>query len=628
MGVTTLGEFTDEGNNPFVLLMLDDQQLSNLSTESALLPVDYHSEGKTYYAFYPWQSSAWSNVPAGYTFVYHDKRLAIGAMTYQDAEQFTQWGFQIQRLVPHVYVSRHGSIAQQESFYAKISQVEQMLDSVDTERLAALVADLSGEREVLINDKPYTIQTRYTRTDTPIKKATRYAYERFVEMALPTGYHFYTLPGSGEKRNVVAEQPGLAPTACTVLLIAHLDDTSQTPYTNAPGADDNASGAAGVLHAAEILSKYKFVCNIRYILFTGEEQGYYGSAAYASQLADTNERVVGVVNLDMIGYEGDGKPRMEIHTRKNHDADLAIAGLFGEVVDIYGMQLSPQIVNGGLSWSDHASFWDYDYPAVMVMEDFEDFTPYYHTTEDRLLSLDKLYMGEIVKAAIGVVAHLALPEFSYHVQLPLTARNFAQPLSTPTPPITPLPTVTTTPLPTSTPGNCENIIINGGFEQNAGWEIPQTNYPAGYSSEVVHSGSRAMRLGIVSSDDNLPSYSSVRQEVTLPSGASNIALNFWFYELSGDANTASVLVPDNIPFLWMYQEAANDAQYVLLLDQNEQIVATLLWHTADNGYWINYLYDLTQYAGQTLFVHFGVYNDGLGGITSAWLDDIRLDICP
>ena len=72
------------------------------------------------------------------------------------------------------------------------------------------------------------------------------------------------------------------------------------------GADDNASGSTGVMVAAEILSQYEFERTIRYVFFTGEEQGLYGSREYADLVAGAGDNIVAVYNMDMIAWNADG----------------------------------------------------------------------------------------------------------------------------------------------------------------------------------------------------------------------------------------------------------------------------------------------------------------------------------
>jgi hypothetical protein len=287
-------------------------------------------------------------------------------------------------------------------------RIQEMIDQVSSTTLYNYVGGLTGETPVIVGGEPYTITTRFSLSDIPIAKATQYAYEHFQSLGLTASYFDYYLQGF-TRRNVIAEQIGLTQPGRIVLAAAHLDSTSELPYpsTLAPGADDNASGSAGVLVAADILSQYSFGCTLRYALFTGEEQGLYGSAAYAAAVHTLGEDVAGVVNLDMIAYNTAGTaPTMELHTRHGNAGDLLLANLYSDVIAAYQIDLTPVVLQDGESASDHYSFWQKGYPAILAIEDWSDHTPFYHKTADRLQTLDMAYYTRFVKAAVGTLAHL------------------------------------------------------------------------------------------------------------------------------------------------------------------------------------------------------------------------------
>ena len=71
----------------------------------------------------------------------------------------------------------------------------------------------------------------------------------------------------------------------------------------------------------------------------------------------------------------------------------------------------------------------------------------------------------------------------------------------------------------------------------------------------------------------------------------------------------------------------NDAQYVLVLDSNLNWIDTLVWQRSNNQAWSMHEFDLKKYAGRTIGLQFGSYNDGYGGITSMFLDDVSLITC-
>lgn len=182
----------------------------------------------------------------------------------------------------------------------------------------------------------------------------------------------------------------------------------------APGADDNASGSAAVLISAKIMASREFERTVKFVLFTGEEQGLLGSSFYASQAAAAGENIVAVYNMDMISWDSKNGPTLRLHTRTvnnpGYSADFALANQFVDVVNTYGFSslLTPIITPSGDPYSDHASFWDNGFPSILAIEDdTDDFTPYYHTVGDTLASINKIYFTNYLKASVGTAAHLA-----------------------------------------------------------------------------------------------------------------------------------------------------------------------------------------------------------------------------
>jgi hypothetical protein len=154
---------------------------------------------------------------------------------------------------------------------------------------------------------------------------------------------------------------------------------------------------------------------------------------------------------------------------------------------------------------------------------------------------------------------------------------------------------------------CTEGIVNGGFETDAGWQILETDYPAAYVTTPVHGGARALRAGIEPGGENTYSYSSFQQAVALPTDIGSALLTYWWHPASDDPN---------------------DLQYLLLLDDAGGILDSLLWTNADDQTWLSGQADLTEYAGLTLTLRFGAYNDGDGGLTHMIVDDVSLQTCP
>ncbi len=209
-------------------------------------------------------------------------------------------------------------------------------------------------------------------------------------------------------RNVIGTLPGTTEPNQQVIICGHYDNTSEMPSSRAPGSDDNGSGSIAVIEAARVLTAMDYHKTIKFCFWTGEEQGLLGSAAYAADAAARGDDIVGVFNFDMIAWDGNGDNSVELHCG-TMPSSLDLGNLFNEVVTDYGITLTPDI----LTWnstdrSDHASFWDNNYPAMLGIEDFSsDFNPYYHTTSDNMQHIDSTLFYNFARAGAGAVATLA-----------------------------------------------------------------------------------------------------------------------------------------------------------------------------------------------------------------------------
>lgn len=301
--------------------------------------------------------------------------------------------------------------------FAPSPAIQTMMAQVQQSTLYTYVGQLSGEIPVLVGGVPYSILSRNTISGDGIQKATQFAYEYLQSIGLSASYHYWSGCGNNRSisnRNVIGEKVGVTLPNEVVVIMAHLD--SMPAGSLSFGADDDASGSAGVLVAADILGRRKFQRTIRFILTTGEEQGLCGSQAYAAMARDRNENIVAVYNLDMIGWDSDNRPTLRLHIRKpdrpGYADDLAIADVFAETVSTYGLNLIP-IITADYSYTDRNAdqvpFWDYGYPATLAIEDTQDdFNKNnYHTLNDRLETLNLSYLTNYVRASVGTIAQLA-----------------------------------------------------------------------------------------------------------------------------------------------------------------------------------------------------------------------------
>ena len=295
------------------------------------------------------------------------------------------------------------------------ARVQWVMDQVVQSDLVGMLNGLTGETSVTIGGGSQVIATRNSNL-TGCRLAEQYVFETLQAAELPVEYQTY---GSSGWRNVIATLTGVSRPGRQILVTAHLDDMPGISSPIAPGADDNGSGSVTVLRAAQIMAALPFQKTIRFICFTGEEQGLLGSYAYAVSAAARGDTIDAVVNLDMIAYESNGVDVIELHAGTTVAASEAIADAFMNVNTDYGLGFTPaKITAGAINASDHARFWERGYPAILAIEDYHgDFTPLYHTTGDRVATLDQDFFTRFAKAAVGTVATLAGPAWTVGVEL-------------------------------------------------------------------------------------------------------------------------------------------------------------------------------------------------------------------
>jgi len=252
---------------------------------------------------------------------------------------------------------------------------------------------------------------------------TRYSYapnhydvarsirDAFTELGLPAILQRYTLDGR-TMWNVEAIQTGSVHPDSFVIICGHFDSYSDYPMTEAPGADDDATGVATVLTAAEILSQHTFDYSIRYVCFSGEEQGCKGSFFYANRAQKNELGIVGVLNFDMVGYWKPGlKKDLEITTNQ---ASKWLAQAVVNAAALYTDTPYKLHVYDWAIWGDHFWFWYRGYAALDHAEAWDwyapDLNPYYHTTSELPQHLDPDFTVDNIKLGVAALATLAGPK--------------------------------------------------------------------------------------------------------------------------------------------------------------------------------------------------------------------------
>lgn len=226
--------------------------------------------------------------------------------------------------------------------------------------------------------------------------------------------------------NVVATFPGRS--EARIIVGAHYDACGPLP-----GADDNASGVAGLIELARLLAHTNLTCTVELVAYCTEEPPFFatsamGSAQHAKQTHRQGTLVRAVVVLEMIGYFRDERGSQHFPFQAlqlfypSRGNFLAVVGATGERqrallreikgamrgstdLPIYSISVPRSVP--GVDFSDHRNYWEFGYPAVMLTDTAFFRNPAYHRADDTPDRLDYVRMAHAVEALYEAVVDRA-----------------------------------------------------------------------------------------------------------------------------------------------------------------------------------------------------------------------------
>ncbi len=287
----------------------------------------------------------------------------------------------------------------QSTSYSQSPIIQTIIDETNLDSLITFVEELTGEVSTIIGGTPYTILSR-NKNQPGNDKAADYIQQKLEYYGLDV----YNQSFGSVGRNVYGVQLGTDYPNQKFIICAHYDD--MPTGTIAPGADDNASGTAAVLEAARVLTQYLSEYTIIYALWDEEEYGLIGAEYYAALAQAAGDSIIGVVNLDMVAWDSGTDNIAEVHTRNVANSN-ELKDQMLEINTLYNIGLTLQTVNPGTGSSDQAAFWNEGYGAILLIEDFQDFNAYYHTTNDLVAHYNQPYYLKMCQTALGTVSTLA-----------------------------------------------------------------------------------------------------------------------------------------------------------------------------------------------------------------------------
>lgn len=255
----------------------------------------------------------------------------------------------------------------------KNAQLASLLDQIDPARLTASVADLAG------------MGTRLSGSP-ELEQAALWIHAKFASAGYPIKdiqSLCFKLPDDGIAANVVCfperTDQGF------LLVCAHYDSTSQKPKTDAPGADDNASGVAVMLEVARLMRIAFPARPVMYVAFAGEEQNLDGSSALAARAKAEAWPIDLLINLDMVGWVNPEHPSTVII-----EFDYGWVSPHNDAASkFYGLRMAQATVDYTSLNVEHDNIWSGDYlpfevsdvPCIGIYDGGAD-APFYHSSND------------------------------------------------------------------------------------------------------------------------------------------------------------------------------------------------------------------------------------------------------
>jgi Zn-dependent M28 family amino/carboxypeptidase len=221
---------------------------------------------------------------------------------------------------------------------------------------------------------------------------------------------------------VIATTPNDRDSSTAPLILAAHYDT----VIGSPGADDNASALAVLLDVARQVVNVRLQRPVRLIAFCLEEENLLGSRAYAAHLTSTQQSILGAIVLECVGYTRDEEGSQKIPP--GVPVTVPTVGNFLAVIGNQGSHALTMVVeqamksripvvplvvpgNGELlpdtRRSDHTSFWEQGFPAVMLTDTANFRNPNYHQPTDTIETLNLDFMAQVADGVAAAVMELA-----------------------------------------------------------------------------------------------------------------------------------------------------------------------------------------------------------------------------
>jgi hypothetical protein len=299
-----------------------------------------------------------------------------------------------------------------------LADQSQQEKSKDTNNLVQLIVDqVNSTRLKNWIDNLTSFQTRHTKSEY-IEDVAYWLKNELQSVCNGRVYfHNFTQSDQGKSyglKNIICDQGSASAKDDKghILISAHYDsrmeDINQS-NARAPGADDNASGVAAVLELARVLSKVDLKNNIQFVLFSGEEQGQWGSLTYVKQQQTNGSKLDLVMNLDMVGYPSLGLENVIIeydlgNKITTNDVNSKNLAKFIAQIDSEFTNLEASLRT--LGKTDLLPFEAIGKTVIGLHDGGSDLNPNYHSISDTPDTLDIGYLTSTTKLALATILNL------------------------------------------------------------------------------------------------------------------------------------------------------------------------------------------------------------------------------
>ena len=298
------------------------------------------------------------------------------------------------------------------------NQIDLILEQINSTKLKEYIDILSS------------FHTRHTKS-THIENVALWLKSEFENICKGSVfYHNYTQHDQNQtyhlKNIICSNKQDLASSQSnnTIIIGAHYDSRAKninSTYARAPGAEDNASGVSALLELSRILSHLDLKYNLQFVLFSGEEQGQWGSTNYVRYLnnSNVNSTIDLYLNLDMIGYPS---PKESNKVMLEYDVGnkYLYNDKYSKLISHFIKQIALNYTNSEpildkLGNSDFIPFEAFGHTVIGIHDGGSENNPHYHQSSDTPDTLDIKYVNSITKIVLATI--LELDKLSHYLKL-------------------------------------------------------------------------------------------------------------------------------------------------------------------------------------------------------------------